>query len=388
MPKLKVKMLMKTNILNCPVNDYDFYTIPIPVKALLHRKKNLYISSQLEKLHPCFSDECSFDSHLNFGKKGLNADVVVMQKYKVAEYKAMHKRLTVRERKHIQFFEDNKKIKILGFFVAVVFLLVGFSGVFFRNKNQVVENPDFDHEPVLAQTLADFQKFFAPELLLQIVNLKGTVSDFTWNYDGFNESSSVFVKGIYPEQLEEFLSILKFSSVSFENFCPGFSTSFSNKVLQNTNFEKQNLTDNKNTLRQILLQNDILILEEVVKPFGIKFMVPQNQTQSLIAILEYLKTHDICITTIKINSTGDYLKTELVFSEAIYKTPEDLYECIINNIEVFLIEQKPEEFKSAISGDSGAQKSEGQLEKVGHIIKPDGSVVTYYKDKNGKIMMR
>ena len=379
---------MKTNILNCPVNDYDFYTIPIPVKALLHRKKNLYISSQLEKLHPCFSDECSFDSHLNFGKKGLNADVVVMQKYKVAEYKAMHKRLTVRERKHIQFFEDNKKIKILGFFVAVVFLLVGFSGIVFRNRLQAAENPDFDHETVLAQPLPDSQKLFAPELLLQIVKLKGTVSDFTWNYDGFNESSSVFVKGIYPEQLEEFSSILKFSSVSFENFCPGFSTSFSNKVLQNTNFEKQNLTDIKNDLRQILLQNDILILEEVVKPFGIKFMVPQNQTKSLIAILEYLKTHDICITTIKINSTGDYLKIEFVFSEAIYKTPEDLYECIINNIEVFLIEQKPEEFKSAKSGDSAAQKSEGQLVKVGQIIKPDGSVVTYYKNENGKIMKR
>ena len=379
---------MKTNILNCPVNDYDFYTIPIPVKALLHRKKNLYISSQLEKLHPCFSDECSFDSHLNFGKKGLNADVVVMQKYKVAEYKAMHKRLTVRERKHIQFFADNKKIKILGFFVAVVFLLVGFSGVFFRNKNQVAEQTEIQSEPLPAQTLAASQKLFAPELLLQIVKLKGTVSDFTWNYDGFNESSSVLINGIYPEQLEEFSSILKFSSVSFENFCPGFSTSFSNKVLQNTNFEKQNLTDNKNTLRQILLQNDILILEEVVKPFGIKFMIPQNQTQSLIAILEYLKTHDICITTIKINSTGNHLKTELVFSEAIYKTPEDLYDCIINNIEVFLIEQKSEESKSAKSGDSGAQKSEGQLVKVGQIIKPDGSVVTYYKNENGKIMKR
>ena len=97
---------MKTN---CSKDDYDFYTIPFPVKVIFNRQKNRYISSQLEKLHPCFSDDCSYDSHLRLKKSGLIADVVVMQKFKVAEYKANKRKLYVQELKHHQFFADKKK---------------------------------------------------------------------------------------------------------------------------------------------------------------------------------------------------------------------------------------------------------------------------------------
>ena len=72
----------------------------------------------------------------------------------------------------------------------------------------------------------------------------------------------------------------------------------------------------------------------------------------------------------------DILKEKIQKDETLFSQIEQDYK------------QKPEEFKSAISGDSAAQKSEGQLVKVGQIIKPDGSVVTYYKNENGKIMKR
>ena len=138
MSELKVTLLMKTNAVNCSVNDYDFYTIPLPVKTLLHRQKDRYIGSQLEKLHPCFSDDCSFDSHLSLGKKGLNADVVVMQKYKVAEYKALYKRMFVQERKHIQFFAGNKCMR-RGVVAVVGLLMLVFALVFFSYRKPCSE---------------------------------------------------------------------------------------------------------------------------------------------------------------------------------------------------------------------------------------------------------
>ena len=95
---------MKNNAVKCSCEDYDFYTIPVPVKAVLNRNKKHYISSQLEKLHPCFSDDCSFDTHLHLKKTGIKADVVVMQKLKLAEYKSKNKRLYIEEQKAALLF--------------------------------------------------------------------------------------------------------------------------------------------------------------------------------------------------------------------------------------------------------------------------------------------
>ena len=83
----------KSNALRCSPDYYDFYSIPFPVKAVGRIQKNKYICAQLEKLHPCFSDDCCFDSKLRISNRGLQADVVVMQKFRLAEYKSQNHHL-------------------------------------------------------------------------------------------------------------------------------------------------------------------------------------------------------------------------------------------------------------------------------------------------------
>ena len=82
--------IRNNNAVKCSPDFYDYYSIPFPVKSVGRIQKNKYLCSQLEKLHPCFSDDCCFDSRLKLSVHGLQADVVVMQKFRLAEYKSQN----------------------------------------------------------------------------------------------------------------------------------------------------------------------------------------------------------------------------------------------------------------------------------------------------------
>ena len=69
--------------------DYEKYQLVLPYRFLFGRKKQRFIYSELEKMHPCFSDEFCFDSTIKgFSKKGALSDVMVIHKYTLAEYEA------------------------------------------------------------------------------------------------------------------------------------------------------------------------------------------------------------------------------------------------------------------------------------------------------------
>ena len=78
-------MMQKNNVLKeC---DFEKYEIVLPYKFCFGRNKNLFLCSELEKRHPCFSDEFCFDVRVkNFSKNGLCSDVFVINKMKLAEY--------------------------------------------------------------------------------------------------------------------------------------------------------------------------------------------------------------------------------------------------------------------------------------------------------------
>ena len=66
--------------------DYEKYELILPYKAALGRARQRFIYSELEKMHPCFSDEFCVDSSFKkFTKMGISSDVIVMHKFKLAE---------------------------------------------------------------------------------------------------------------------------------------------------------------------------------------------------------------------------------------------------------------------------------------------------------------
>ena len=381
---------------NCSSDDYDFYTIPFPLKVFMYKKRNKYISSQLEKLHPCFSDDCSFDSHLRLEKSGLKADVVVMQKYRVAEYKLLNKRLFVKELKHVQFFADKKKIKLFWIFAAAAVVFVSLI-VFLPGRSQTKSDRAQTQQelpPQKSDSSASTEEllsagFLAPNLLSHVSNINGSISDFSWSYDGFIETASISLGGIFPEQLETFDPAIKLSSVIFENLKPFLAVSFSSKKINSNSFVEQHLSNQKNTIRQLIIQNGFTILEETITPFGLKITLPPDQLKELILILQYFQDNNICIQTISINSTQAAIKVYIEFSKTVFEDQNELYESLIKNINLF---ESPD-FQSG-SGEQNAtvqlQKTaeKPSLKKLGQIVKPDGSVIQYFKDHNGKITVR
>ena len=67
--------------------DFERYEILLPFKALAGKRKKQFLCSELEKLHPCFSDEFAYDSSIHGIKKGgICEEVFVINKFKLAEY--------------------------------------------------------------------------------------------------------------------------------------------------------------------------------------------------------------------------------------------------------------------------------------------------------------
>ena len=61
--------------------DYEKYQLVLPYRFLFGRKRQRFIYSELEKMHPCFSGEFCFDSNMRkVSKKGFVSDVMVIIK--------------------------------------------------------------------------------------------------------------------------------------------------------------------------------------------------------------------------------------------------------------------------------------------------------------------
>ena len=374
---------------NCCPDDYDFYTIPFPLKVFMYKKRNRYISSQLEKLHPCFSDDCSFDSHLRLEKSGLKADVVVMQKYRVAELKLLNKRLFVKERRHVQFFADRKKIKFFTGTLAAVVVFVSF--VIFALFPSIEEIAPSEPSFSSSQNEELFLQYSISDLLSLISKLKGSISDFSWSYDGFNESTAICLCGLFPEQLEVFEPALKFSSVTFENSKPILTVSYSSKKISANSFAPQQISIQKNDIRQIIIQSGFDINEETVNPFGLKISIPQSQLKELIPLFQYFQNNDFSIETIAIKSSASLINLQLIFSQTVYENQNVLFESLIKNLDLFVQKQSPtqiEEAREIQPSTIQVSSQQKKLLKLGQIVKPDGSVIQYYKDENGKITVR
>lgn len=381
--------MIKSNSLTCPSKDYDFYTIPFPARAFFKSQRKRYIFSQLEKLHPCFSDDCSFDTHFRIEKSGLKADIVVMQKYRLAEYKANKSRLFFKELKHHEFFQERKRRYLFWILAALIFPLFFLLPV---NKEKPVQILPAEN-PHLPDTVPNEE----PPLILQLLPLisshAASLSDFSWSFDGYIESASMYLKGVFPEELQAFPS-LSFSPVTFQGQSPLMTITFSRSSRGQASISQPGHHLNPASLRQIILQNNLVLIEESVRPASIKLQVENNQSAALAGLLEYFKEKNLCMNQIKIKSSRSQLTLELFFTDYLLYDLTEFYEGLIQNINVFFPREKITAKEMSGGGEPrGLQKPLAQtlqkpLNKVGQILKPDGSIETYYKDENGKIIKR
>ena len=391
----------KSNALRCSPDYYDFYSIPFPVKAVGRIQKNKYICAQLEKLHPCFSDDCCFDSKLRISNRGLQADVVVMQKFRLAEYKSQnhHKPIYIEELKEIPFFKDykTKKRNVIFAAIGLIVLVLIFFSVRFRNVTSI--SSPASAVPASSQINIEVAKpdsFLQIKTLLETINSRGgKIRVFSLKLNGFTYSYELSLQNIYPEQLLELLPQVTVSSVTYEKNIP-LMTAKINLSLNSANFKNDidvPVHEIASTFRNYLLQNNIIIIEETVKPCGIKVRLPA-EVEIVKSLFEYLSGEQVSLSELSINPGKDSIFVSIGFSFVQIKNQNVIYESFIENADVFFAKREPAANteniqKSARSQPSQKSQTENKKETcVGKIIRTDGTTVEFYKDENGRIKQR
>lgn len=91
-------------------SDYELYRFLLPWKCLFAREENSFIVRELEKQHPRFSGTCCYDAKYSLEKKKVMAEVVVMEKASLAEYKNSGGELYLETNKKRIVFSERAKI--------------------------------------------------------------------------------------------------------------------------------------------------------------------------------------------------------------------------------------------------------------------------------------
>lgn len=106
--------------------DYDFYSIKLPLRIVFSRKRKSFIFRELEKIHPKVSSSCFVKSWLHLKNGKFQADVAVMEKNLLARYKREFpgRSLYLSEKRRNPISENKKKS------MFVTFALIIASGFF------------------------------------------------------------------------------------------------------------------------------------------------------------------------------------------------------------------------------------------------------------------
>ena len=439
--------------------DFEKYEIVIPFSSILGKRKKQYLCSELEKLHPCFSDEYIFDSFFKkFCRKGLFSDVYVMSKYKLAEYEGQRhfsgSGFLVEkgpgnkvERRFHHIFVDKKWrwIMWLSLWCALVGLAGAVSGSmagsrYYKSLNKT-NNPELDNNSFSENEIEEYvpdklrEISLVEKLLLIVEKSAGKISDFEWHIDGYSEKLNVSITGVFPEELQElevqtntknnvsnnysnretvvYKKGIPAISVSYNcsvtDYSPAVKVQYKESVLENSGN-----SDLFKTIREVIIESGGELLEENISPYKLSFLCRERGNGAGIdggedvlksifqSISKILKTGGMSVSFIKIMPLGNMSVSgaeefKIIFSaEKLPFSVLDL-QLLSNKTELFYDERKTDIFPVSDKYLAETKQTENVIEKsdrgevsfkLGEIRKPDKSVVTFYKNMEGKILKR
>ena len=439
------KSMQKNNVIQ--KKDFERYEIMIPFLNIAGRRRKEFLCSELEKMHPCFSNEFAYDSVIKkICKKGICEDVFVMNKYRLAEYerKRSFSGSGFFVEKDLEqgilpqrLFVDNKwRLTLYGIIACV---LIGSLGVLFsalaaaKSSREMkgagtvslpAENLSADNAAAEGQELAgediDFYESSPVSKLLSIAQSShGKICSLEWhlvNTGGLAfEQLNASVKGIYPENLTGYSS----DSVLYEEGIPRSNISAKRKIISGLYEKGQNLSDStgaglsnadfNKALRYEITSHGGTLKEEKAPPYHIEFCcqnVPLSQTKEMLLKLgEIISAEERYITAVNIRQTGAYeLRIGFSIEKEIPAGDFDL-KAVSENLELFL-ESSDSASDKATAGKAGQFDGKGKIAstkkvsfqeaandpfldksyvKIGEIKKSNNSLVLYYKSPDGKL---
>lgn len=402
---------MKNNIV-IKKDDYERYKIPISIPCLLKKTKKNYIWEELEKRHPCFSDEFCYSYKNCISKSGLFSDVIVMEKSKLAEYKnkcSFTHKLALEGAGKINVFENKKQKKIIFiislFIFLSLFILIKFN--FFSqkivDKNNFVETIKMEDNNIVMKDYSYYDKDILGKILDISRKNKGNINSLTWDISHMGEKITCSLNNVYPEQLEAQFPELRIPTVKYQDEKPVIDFNYVNKfLLDNQQNQNENISLNsKKVLRSFLENNDIKMVEETTFPYGIAFEcnLPRTPEANILLKLKDL-LYSININVVKIvitplESTAQKQKFHFYINfsnKKVYKN--DILSYIGNNIDLFF-NQKVQKFIPVNNKNEYFLKNQSKINistllptdsiKVGEITYPGGRKIIFFKNNMGKL---
>ncbi len=215
--------MKKVLVKNC---DYDRYSIALPLKIAIKRHGKSFLFKELEKRHPCFSTGCCTDTHYALRGGRLTAEVTVMERARLSEYRRLNpgRNLYLEDEPSFAVFKtQGEKIKVAALFFL---LLMGGASLMFVNRNiygssknavqaladsgaAKIENSTETDSVLLAPTEI-FSSVFS-----SIKNAGGKITSFVWK----NGEASMNIRGCNIEEIAGARNCV----VSYKNDEPCFS---------------------------------------------------------------------------------------------------------------------------------------------------------------------
>jgi len=421
--------LQKNNVIK--KRDFERYEIILPFSALGGRRKKQFLCSELEKMHPCFSDEFTFDSSLkSVRRNGLKENVFVMNKYKLAEYEGKRhfsgSGFYIEDSgKHFRrklFVNQKWKLTVGGCFLCMLLGLAGcLSGALAGGKAS--------YAPVVTEKIVDAESLECIECPLEPVffdtvsKAGGKISRFEWKQNGFNQRLSASVKGVFPEMFPEFFNDFSEGNLNgtsgrdgknivYENGIPQMSVSFTKRISLHQEADNQissassassdssvseNAEFNK-CLRELVFSAGAGLKEERIRPYYIEFTCPASgkKTEMLFKKLaEKISEKKKSVTGVTVSQAGagadgeGELQIGLSVDDVPFQSSShsgfDL-SLIANNLPLFFDESiYRNSVKRRYAEQVPATEPQRTRNKIGEIRKPDKKVVVFYKNTEGKL---
>lgn len=377
--------------------DYERYTVHLPWSIILKGKTNKYIYNELEKKHPCFSDEWCFERKSSLKKNGVESDVVVMNKFTLAEYKQRFpgKRLYLEnfEKRDFASKEYVRLYVLVGLFLILLWALVGIRFAISKNKIVVVE------ESAEVSQITEKRTDLVMKFLDFVEKNNGRFSSLNWICDGSTEVFTAEVSLLFPEQILELSTgnEIEISNVQYKDGLPRFSITIKDKVKDDKN-EGKGLQNNTNRalIRQIFTDFNIQLEEEKSKQLGFRFTCPHYKEIDgegfLSEVVSFCKNTHIGISRLELlrieNKNGaDGFSGQIFFDENMSFgkgiNPEALAWRM--NLIVEKNRKQIEAFSPAkVRSSRPITTTKGTY--IGEILRSDGVRVRFYKNSQGKIL--
>ena len=395
-------------------DDYELYSFQMPLLLKKNRRRS-FVAKKLEQLHPCFSDNCCYDTKFSLKKGKITASVAVMDKVKLAEYKSFQgnkRSLKLETFERYRFFGEHDFTRKIIILLCLAITSLGSLGVIknhLRSLHKVSSPTIVDNSiesPV--EKLDDFDIFRE-----SVFELKNETKDFfdlihiknallnSAEINFFNSAESdnlldvkYHVIGCVPEDFESLKNkqnafCKDFSAVTYNKSIPEFFATFNCSKKINVEFLSFLNTGQINAVRHVIWSCDGVLLTDNSKEGIVEFSVPKNKVDSL-----FFEMNEVCIKNTlfayRISIVPDNMncKCRIHFIQNEKLQASNILH-LFENCEDLFFRKTNVALKRSLSQapDTSPEKNlaENVDVKIGRIVQKNGDVISYYKDSYGKI---